>query len=105
VFCIGIRVGSSATLAASLPANLPMYTEVQQNKTRWALLIVSVAALTIFFSYLYNRFAPIDPNPSFTIALYLSAGLIYLLCVGFMLFQRLDTRLDNEGVYFRVTLG
>nr|ARK12176.1 hypothetical protein A6C57_18570 [Fibrella sp. ES10-3-2-2] len=82
-----------------------MYTEVQQNKTRWVLLVLSVAALTIFFSYLHNRFAPVDPNPSFTIVLYLSAGLIYLLGVSFMLFQRLETRLDKEGMHFKAPLS
>lgn len=82
---------------------MPIYTETQQNKYRWLSCIVLVSlqwAATLYVLQLVELL-----SVYVTITVSFSILLILLSMWGFILFQRLDTNIDNNGVHFRAPLS
>ena len=76
------------------------YTETQLNKYRWHSLIFSAVVMGGFLYFIIK--SDLSEADSGFVAKVMAGGILfYLFLISCWLFQRLDTRIDDEGVHFR----
>ncbi|MEZ0607083.1 hypothetical protein ACAW74_01150 [Fibrella sp. WM1] len=83
---------------------MPVYTETQQNPYRWYFLIAAILAEGITLAFLLNRFPVLQADPVLLGAL-LVGQLVFLLVLTCSFFRRLDLRIDEAGIHYRVPLA